>query len=422
MRRNHILLLAVIVLALVVPFLTAEKASEDLLALWLAAMSLSQGTPELVYSSGAVPFTMQPPEAWIPLAEGLGHEGNIFPYLYPPLWAALFAPLTGMVSFATLEIAASLINPLLLLATSWLAWRATRSRLPCVVFLLIGQGLFYATLVGGIAILQNQPQILVACLTVLAVERGRSGAQITAGAVLALAAAIKLYPLLFVPILLARGQYRGVVSLLLIGGALGLGSVALAGWPLHAEFLEGVAAISATAIRIPANFGVDALVTSLLPPGSMQAVQAVSFPQSAGSNWFVMAKPDGWLLAGRGGILLVVLALPLVAARLPEARVCDTLWPVALIIVAMLSPLAWCYYYIAPLAFAPDLVARMGARRGGVLLLGIALAMSRLALMAGPHIGANAVSALAVAAMLTLLAGFVLAPHPEPAGVSRAPT
>ncbi len=411
MRRNQYLLLAIAVLALAMPFLLAGKASEDLLALWLAAVSLADGHPELVYAGGDVPFTMQPPEGWAALAGEIGHEGQVYPYLYPPLWAALLAPFTGAMSFGTLETVASLINPLLLLAVSWLAWRASRSALPCVAFLLAGQALFYATLVGGIAILQNQPQILVAFLTVLAVERSRARAEGAAGAALALAAALKLYPVLFVPILLARRQYRGVAVFLLVGGGLGLGSIVLAGWPLHAEFLGGVAAVSATAMVMPASFGLETVLANLVPEEMLRVVMAVSIPEGRGAGWLVLAKPAEWLLAGRVALLLVVLTLAALAARWPEDRVHDTLWPAGFILVAMLSPLAWCYYYIAPLAFAPDLLARMGARRGGLLLAAIALSVSRFALMATPVLGANAVPVLGVTAMLALLAGFVLAPR-----------
>lgn len=414
MPRIFLLALAVLGLATALPFLTAQRASEDLLALWLAAMSLAGGAPDLVYASTSPVFTMQPPsDAWLDMAASLGHEGQVYPYLYPPIWAALVAPLTGILPFQILELAASIVNPLLLLACGWLGWRVTRSTLPMVGFVLLSQILLYGTTVGSIAILQNQPQILVACLTLLTIERCRADAQVGAGAALALAAAIKLYPALFAPVLLARGQYRAFASFLLVGGGLGLASVAIVGWPLHAAFLETVSSVSATAMRLPATFGFDTVIAGLLPQAAMQEAHAATLSGGTPIGWLVTEKPPLWIWAGRLA-LIAVLALACLRARsLPEVAFYNILWPALLIATALLSPLAWCYYFIAALSLAPSLLDRLGPRNGALLLLAIALPISVQLLQfraAIPLVTPGTLSLLGCVSMCALLAAFLFAP------------
>ncbi|RYH11790.1 glycosyltransferase family 87 protein [Tropicimonas sp. IMCC6043] len=411
---RYLVLLALAALAVALPILTAPRASEDMLALWLAASALAAERPDLVYAPAGEVFTMRPPEeAWLAVAAAIGHEGAVYPYLYPPIWAALVRPLTHWLSFATLETLATLLAPLALLATSWLAWRAFRPGLRATDFILTGQILFYATSIGALAVQQNQPQILVAFLLVLAIERSRADAQIASGAALALAAAIKLYPLLFAPILLARGQRRAFAAFLVTGAGLAAASVWLAGWPLHSEFLAGVASIAGTAIRIPAAYGLDTVLANLLPDAWMTTIPVASLAEGANGGWQVFAKPPAWTIATRVLLVTGIVLLWRRASRLPQERLPHTLWPVALIGFSLLIPLAWCYYFLAPLAFAPGLLASYGPRRGAALLLAILLPVSipliqvnRALLLMPPA----AMPALGFAAMLALLIAFALQP------------
>ncbi|MDX1739050.1 MAG: glycosyltransferase 87 family protein, partial [Alphaproteobacteria bacterium] len=66
-----------------------------------------------------------------------------------------------------------------------------------LTYLGISLGLVAFLVPFGLALRENQPQILVSFLILLAIERERAGWNIAGGAALALAASIKLYPALF---------------------------------------------------------------------------------------------------------------------------------------------------------------------------------------------------------------------------------
>ncbi|SDL88805.1 Protein of unknown function [Aliiruegeria lutimaris] len=353
------------------------------------------------------------------MATELEHDGQIFPYLYPPIWAALIAPLTAFLDFDTVERIFNLLNPLLLVACSWLAWRALRSPMPALQFIFIGQILYYGTTIGGIAVLQNQPQIIVAFLTLLTIERSRADAQIAAGAALALAAAIKLYPVLYAPILLARGQTRAFLAFLSIGCALGLTSIVLAGWPLHVVFLDAVAGVANTVMRVPAAYGLDTVLAWLLPKDGMNYVTATSLDPDAHAGWYVMSRPLVWSLAIRTTLLACLALSFLRALAISEGALYESLWPATIIALALLSPLAWCYYFIAPLAFAPSLLSTYGRHTGTALLLVIALLVSIPLLQFNQKLlflDGDMISFFGFVSMLLLLAAFGLShrwTHPK---------
>lgn len=118
------------------------------------------------------------------------------PVCISPIWAFVSGWLTTITTIETVVNWANTINPLLIVCMVILAWRASGSTMSAHSYTLLGLLVLVLTQIGIVLILQNQPQIFVSLLIVLALERHRSGAPLTAGAVLALAAAIKLYPAL----------------------------------------------------------------------------------------------------------------------------------------------------------------------------------------------------------------------------------
>ncbi|SFD09266.1 glycosyltransferase family 87 protein [Tropicimonas isoalkanivorans] len=384
--------------------------------MWLAGHFIAEGQPDLVYASSSQIFTMLPPsDDWLRAAAEIGHESQVFPYLYPPLWAALIAPVTRWLSFGAFEAGITAANGVFLFATSWLAWRALRSPMPAIAFALLGQILLYGTTIGGLAVLQNQPQIFVAFLTVLAIERGRAGAQITAGSALALAAAIKLLPLIFLPIFMARGQWRAAAAFIVVGASLAGTSIALTGWPLHMDFLASVQAIGATIIRLSPAVGFENAIASLLPESALTTIRAASLDPTFGGAWFVMERPAVWMLASRTATLATLAVLVFWAHRTPEDELYSRVWPTALILLLLLQPLSWCYYFIAPLVFAPAILTSYGGRLGLTILMVITLPVSMFVLrlyrsFIGP-LDAEVISALGLLSVICLLAAMSLAPR-----------
>ncbi|PRY21791.1 uncharacterized protein DUF2029 [Aliiruegeria haliotis] len=346
------------------------RPSEDLLALWLAGQAVADQRPDLIYSSYPDAFTMQPPlPEWLDMAAATGHQSTVFPYLYPPLWAYLMAPVTEVIGFAQFRSLANLVNPMLLLAVVLLAWRAVRTPLHPLIYVIAGGTILSLSTVGDIAIQQNQPQILVAFLLLVAIERARAGREVAAGTALAIAAAIKLFPALYIVLFLAAGLHRAVLSFLIVGAALGLGSIALAGWPLHLEFLSGVHAVSASAMKTPFGIGLDNILAYLVDDSAMTRVPVQTLAAAeSGGYWLVVEKTAVWTLATRVLTLATLAAAVWFTRRMGEQALYTSIWPVSMIALGLLSPLSWPYYYIAPLAFAPTFLSVFGWTRGGMIL------------------------------------------------------
>jgi Glycosyltransferase family 87 len=382
--------------------------SPDLLATWMAGKYFAAGQFDQIYHASDGLFTMRPPPAWVPDLRAQGYEGAIFPFIYPPIWAWLAAQFEGVTSAQTFFSLASFINPLLLGATIWLAARMVADKLAPLVFVLTMIAIFATSLSALVALEQNQPQILVGFLMVLGVERTQARAPVLGGLAMAVAAALKLYPAIFALIWLAKGERRAAAAFALFGGAIGLASVALAGWPLHAAFLSEIGAISGTVLVTFLTFSLDPTIAQAFFADQFQSVASLRIPSpgEAASAWSVMAKPLLWRL-GDGALMLAVVVFLLRAARGPRGR--DALfWPFAFTLLALVSPLSWGYHYLPALAFAPALTERFGLRPGTLALAAVFLPASTFYLLANPawlpwQVGVQPLSTAAMALYALLL-------------------
>ncbi|TCP41421.1 glycosyltransferase family 87 protein [Rhodovulum marinum] len=357
------LVLGYIAIALV----AAPRMSGDLLPLWLAGEAFAGGGP--VYAPADGLFRMLPPEGWTARAAALGHEGHVYPFVYPPLWAWVFGGLTRVTDFATVAAVAGALNTALLVAMPLLARRAAGAGPGVFGYLVISQVLIHMTPVGMIALYQNQSQILVAFLVVLALERAEAGRPASAGAAMALAASIKLFPAAFALIWLVSGERRAFASFAAVGLALGLVSVAVAGWPLHAAFLGHVAAIGETGFFSALSFSLDAVAARLAGAEPVSVPLANTHPgQIAPQVIAVSDKPAALVLAGKAAVVAAILGLGLAMRRAGRGARRAALWPAALTLLPLLGPIAWGYYFLAATAFAPVLLSTLGRVRGGAIL------------------------------------------------------
>ena len=349
-----------------------KTGSADLLAAWLAGDAVAQGHPALIYPADDTVFTMQPPVEWIARTRELGYAGEIFPYIYPPLWAWVMAPVARLMAPETLAVLAHGVNAALLFASLLIARRLCRKPPPLALWLMVGLLAYFGTNAGFLGLYQNQPQILVAFLTLLALERAQNGAPTLGGALLALAAALKLYPVLLAILWLARRQYRPFVAFVILGGTLAALSVAVAGWPLHQRFLELIRMITDSVLITSVNYTTDGLLAQSFWAHALTVV----FEQSSDGlrGWLIMAKPASFAFTSRLLQLMALAALFWLGRRLSRRPEADpaAFWGAAMVILSLTSPLSWAYHYLAPLSFAALLPARYG-RRGLALLVLILL-------------------------------------------------
>jgi alpha-1,2-mannosyltransferase len=328
------------------------------MALYLAGESFSNGTFDSIYPKSAI-YNLSVPAAWRPLAEahGLG-DMALYPFIYPPLWAALLAPASQALSPQSFVAIATWVNPILLGLSSLLAWRILRPAIAPARWLILSLVLLLASPIGFIALFQNQPQILVSFLILLAIERAGAGKPGAAGTALALAASIKLYPVFFVILWIATGNRRAVLSFALIGAALAALSLSAAPWSLHLAFLSALRAVSDTVVLTNLVYTLDTALGQFALKG-----QFALSPSGAG-----YALKPLWLgVLNKALLVAVLIALWALARRHPN-RITTNLWPLALILVSLFGPLAWAYHYLSVGFFLPALLLSPRTRLPAALL------------------------------------------------------
>lgn len=243
-------------------------------------------------------------------------------YKYPPFFALLMAPITGM-DYRSAIFTWHLFNLGLLVAAAGLLLRASRQPLRSWSSLALGYMLLtFKPLVDTLGSGQADILMLVGlAAALLALERGRWALW---GAALALPAAIKLYPAYLAAHALVLGRWRGVagfsIALLLLVG-LGVG---LLGWPVHATFLFDV---------LPSIGGGTAWVENQTFNGLLNRFTVEQIGLVPGTSPLVR------LLTYGGALLLSALTWWRAQRLTPAAGF--GLWIVTLLLVL---PIAWMHY------------------------------------------------------------------------------
>ncbi|SMX39729.1 glycosyltransferase family 87 protein [Octadecabacter ascidiaceicola] len=343
--------------------------SADLYAFWLAGEFLSMERLDQIYPANAEMFDMTTPSDWWGYVSETDPSARIFPYLYPPIWAKLASWLTQVTNFETFDAVMTIVHQGLIIGSIYLAAKMCDLK-GTVLFGFIA--LTYAALAFtfpvGIAIEENQPQIIVSFLVVWAFERAHFGHFKSAGGILALAAAIKLYPLLFIVILLARKQWGALATFVVAGALLGGLSILLVGWDIHVEYLKLVSVVSKSVIVNNFTFSFDSVFARIF---LLEYLTEVRQPRSVDGSefWGAIAKTPLWLvMSGFAQLAALGAAFWLAARHKDEALVI----PVVAILFAILSPLSWCYSYMTALVFVGTLPLKLG-RLGLYIAIGSAL-------------------------------------------------
>ena len=343
------------------------STSPDLLASWMAGLNFARGQFDQIYFGSENVFTMRPPDSWIIELQANGHEDGIYPFIYPPLWAWVTAKLSAVTSFSTLVFIGNLVNPLLIAGSILLAGRMAAGSLRPSAFLMIGVLALGSRVISIVALEQNQPQIFVSFLLVLAAERTYYGDQRSAGLALALAASIKLYPAVFAVIWLARRNWTALATFTVFGGALGLTSIAVAGWPLHAAFLHELSAISGSALVTFFTHSIDPTIVEFFLKD--RAAFFMGLDADALAGWHVVEKGPVWRAFNAASMIAVITAIFHFARR--PAGDSALFWPTAFLALALVSPLSWGYHYLSALVFLPVLIDRLGTSFGALAIFAI---------------------------------------------------
>lgn len=340
----------------------------DMSALYFAASFYSEGQfdqvfplgPEFLWDEEDVPST------WWALAEreqGAFEEPPLFitPYVYPPLWAAALAPIAGAVSLkvfwvATITGFAASLAWMLSLGHRLVASTMPRSRWVAILLPFAVTGA--AT---QIALNFGQPQVIISLMVLQSFTWSLEGKPARAGALLALAAAIKLSPALFAMIFIMDRNWRALGWFAGVGGGLAALSVAVTGWELHEHFLAQIALLDGQILISRINLSLNMVLFEF------QNLISGNF------NWFYrnpefVAEPAHIGVIVRGVLLASPFAIYFATRRAERHKRTWLRLMLVSMIYLFLTPLGWLHYLVLPIMLLPGLL-EYSRSRWMVLLL-----------------------------------------------------
>lgn len=367
MQRLAYPLLASFWAAIFIP-LVIGSPSVDLTALYVAGYAVSQGLPEAIYAVHPDFLSPEAPAVLAQLKSEIGLKGHpTVPYIYPPLWAWLVAPVVELVSHGVFVKAAMLAHIAMLAASVGLTWNIMRPpHLKFANWLVLGFATLSLSAPAYQALLQNQPQIATLFLVVLAFERYRAGRFIMAGVVLAVATALKLSPLFLALIFVLDRNWRSTAAFALTGAALGLLSLSLAGWELHARFLSLLSKIDSLTILEKTNYAPELLLYQL----SSLATGIDNTGWNMGQT--VTAPEPLWLSTLMGAAMLAALAaLILMRPRLVPGTAAPVLLLGISLATALFGPISWAHYFLMPLLLLPTVFHLFSPRSAWKIIIAV---------------------------------------------------
>lgn len=350
----------------------------DLSAVYFAAYFFDAGAYDLVYAPDGQAFWDRAHPEWRELARAQGYDANLLPaYVYPPLWAAVLGPWASAVSFASfantflLGFLAAIIGMILMaykLARLFATTAGTRV-IPFAPFCLIGVLLAGYTSFGSISFQLGQPQILVSFLLMLCLYLLSLDKDISAGSVLALAAAIKLMPAMLVVLFVMERRWRALGAFVVAGALLAGLSVIVAGWPMHQALLERIGNLSSQISISRLGIGIETVLYHIGQAANGEVQWLIERPD-------LVDKP-AWLTASNRAILAAGLLAIWWYTRpvLPQIR----LWArfaLLFVLVVTTASLSWLHYLMLPAILAMILLGLSPSRWVRLVLLGSMLVTS----------------------------------------------
>jgi hypothetical protein len=346
----------------------------DLAAVYFAAGFWAEGRFSEIYAAPALFFGTDYAPSWTAAVTASGHADEIvYPYVYPPIWAALFAPVAAALTPDRFFQLAYAVQIPLIAASILLAWRIMGRPFGFTRWVLVSLVLFMLSMPMTQSLTLNQPQILVGFLTLLAMDRLGAGRAVLAGAILGLAAAIKLSPILLLVLFLPDRDWRRLAAALGTAALIAALSLIVAGWPLHRAFLDRLATISGEVVVTEINYALKTMFYMLTDPGGDGLVAA--------TKRVLVAPLPAWINPLL--VALFVVGSTLLLARLrglaPAERLRRGLAPM-LILATLTAPLSWAHHYLTALLLVPGLVALWPRAVAWPAILAIALAQNALVL------------------------------------------
>ncbi len=341
----------------------------DLSAIYFAAWFYADGQLDQVYAAPEHFFSAPEAPGWRALAIDMGHpDVDVLPYLYPPLWTMVLGPVAKALAPFEFFKLAFIVQITALGASILLARRIMGpTRLPATLWTFITVTVVVVSTIGITTLYYNQPQIFVSFLVLFSIERLRHGAPVSAGLLLALAAALKVTPLLFVLLFIAERQWRAVAAM-----AAGLAAFALISWAvvpieLQSAFFERLAQVQSVLPMMHINFSLQALMGWSFAADQMPEL----FTQQEVLVW----QKAGWISYAGTALMLAGLAWTyLITRRLDLADRYRIRVLALFLIIHLCGPLSWAHYFMPMILFLPGLATLFSPIVATLMITAFALA------------------------------------------------
>ena len=342
----------------------------DLSAVYYAAKFYALGEPDLVYASHPRFFGAAVDPEWERVAQADGApERGVVPYLYPPLWVVLLAPIAKAVPPMAFFQGGLVLHITACLAAVPLAWRLIRpDGITLSVFVTLVCAFLLWTYHSLFAFLLNQPQLLVIFLTILAFERQSRGASAAAGIALGLAAGLKIMPILLVVIFAMQRDWRALGFAFGTAGLLAVLSFLLAGPDLHWAMLEQIRRVGDVLLIGSINHGLEAFFVHLADPAGSVPVHQKGFYAVRDAETWAANVARALLIAG-------TLATWWVTRQTPNAQGFQLLAMTNLIILC--GPLGWSHYFVTSLILLPVLFTRLSIVNAVLVVVATAILLGQ---------------------------------------------
>ncbi len=357
------------------------SVKNDFTSYYVAGLAVRAGMPDALYYPdpvGSLFAQASEQHPWIDLARPAGIEQPNY-YLYPPLFAVLFAPLTllpykvayvAWIAFGAVCLAVSVALILRRLPPPFTSSRTLTAAAVCVTL----AGLFYPVS-RTLAVGQSSLLLLLLLTAVLAgLERRTRRGDAVAGLCLAFGIMLKLTPAIFLPWLVMRRRWRALGACAAGLAALGAASLAAVGSGPHATYFFGIVGQISGGTAFYPNQSLAGLFARVWG-GNMRLADLVD-PASPAA---VAARVAGFLLIAATFAFLW---------RRPGRE--DREFSLLVMAGLLSSPISWEHHYT--LALIPAWILTQEAATGSLSVRRAALAGGALALV-GSYIGLRQIEA-----------------------------
>ncbi len=350
MKRSTWQIALVLVLFVLVLLKIDSSSGTDLTASFVSCRLVLAGDTSHLYSHDPTSFNLVSDPIWWKVAKagGCGPHTLLTPFVQTPLWPYFLQPVCGWMRFSSFNELFKVVLAVCFAALIWITGRYWTTRFFKPSWVLFTAILWVRADPLREAMELTQTHVIFVLLSVLAILFSRSNRPIWAGALMAIAAAVKITPGAFLVYWLLTRQRKAALSFVLASVALFLSTVLLAGRPVTIDYLHSMERLSNILLLARSNQSVAAWWAGLVsPPSQPLTFQAFHLPralQYTCSSLIVLSAVAGARLDRRLEAYADSSTPPLGAIF-------------TLLGATVFAPIAWSHYYlilVVPLILVMD--------------------------------------------------------------------